>query len=74
MEDKKKPLLTALATLFADVDAKIQKEEDWRMIYDVTLAEILIGKGIVTEEEFKARVLNNTDIYKKVIIERVLNK
>ncbi len=24
MEDEKKPLLTALATLFADVDAKIQ--------------------------------------------------
>lgn len=74
MKDEQKTLIAALATLFADVDAKIQKEEDWRMIYDITLADILISKGIITEEEFKARVSNNADIYKKVIIDKGLNK
>lgn len=73
MENEKKTLLTALATLFADVDAKIQKEQDWRAIYDVTLADILIEKGIITEEEFKARVVTNAEVYAKTIIEKKLD-
>ncbi len=66
-DDAINAIVKSIDNLINMVREDLEYETNRRMLYDVTVVDLLIEKGIITEDEYKKRCVVNSEVLRKVI-------